>query len=948
MKKKTRSCPYCGSKVSYIRSLTEISSGEHLCRDCGRYSSVTYDKKIYISAGLLLLAAVILAAVMFFSDFSKQILLKFAVIIIPFGIFFFMIPLYYRLVSIKSEAAKPSVQLRKRSEAKEKTKYIKHNGDNVQTEEREELSSNGSFKDKFHKFVKTYIIVDDEEDDADVKPAKKKEPPKKEKKKRFDDEFGSFDDDVIIDEVYEENNEENVQIENIDIENDFIEEDYIEEDSIEEQKEKITENKSEDDDDDDVIIIEDNNEDMSAFKRPQTAVTENNAQKNETHEDEKQTDELKQEAFVPVYHKYTKTNKVDYIYFAPEKDIDTVLYSMMKDPEPEIDEEEMENEEILNFFDSELSAEEEKEFGGSDIHKVEYTFGERKEISDDVAEPDSTSDNEDEPEKDNENEIEEEIADNAEDEIEEDIADDVDDEIEEDFEDDYIEFEYNPEDQNTINIDNSTDIAEEAAFSESADDEEDVVAETPEMISDENSVDVDEDEGELEFDFGEEEDDPKSVSPENILSYSEELEVTGDPEKIEVLTQDDVSEDESRAEKKLISVIKPAVLEDEYDNANDAIEFGKMFDEVFDYDPHNKIENLGSDDDDKNMKLVDSSDSEKEENTVESDVVSEDEIDTELTEKNDQTEENNNELTVDEEQTDVVSDEENDKELDEEDDLSENISDDEEDTETYEDDDDSGYVLDEDDDIFEEDDVEPTEGAIEYIPEEKSLEKTKVFSKIETEDDYVVDYSEENVKKEENTEKYDDVFEDDDDEEIDFSGYQTSSYTEEEPEEETVEETEVKTESKAAKKSDKTEKAVKVSAEKKEEPVKSKPSKYEKKFPKAAQAAAAMSQKKPVKEPVKEPVLTENAEPEKEEQKKPVQKKAVSGKRKKKKSKSKSKGFFSAIKEKIVEATEEERKEAFEQEEEVRRQAEKEARRKAKEKAKAEKDRINAENAKKK
>ena len=34
MKKNSRKCPYCESKVSYIKALTEVSVGEHTCPEC--------------------------------------------------------------------------------------------------------------------------------------------------------------------------------------------------------------------------------------------------------------------------------------------------------------------------------------------------------------------------------------------------------------------------------------------------------------------------------------------------------------------------------------------------------------------------------------------------------------------------------------------------------------------------------------------------------------------------------------------------------------------------------------------------------------------------------------------------------------------------------------------------------------------------------------------------
>ena len=816
MSKKKRKCPYCESKVSYIKSLTEISSGEHFCPECNKYSNITFDKKIYLSAGILLLAAIILAAVMFFSDFSEHMLLKLGVTILPFVIFFFMIPLYFRLTSIKSEALKPTVI----SKSTGKAKNNSITGSNDKAQERYNVDNNGSFKNKFQKFIRTYIIVDDDDEETAVKSVKKEKAVKPEKEKKYKDEFGSFDDDVIIEEDFSADTEEDVLIDNID-----IDEEYVDDDDS-----RIF---AEDDDDDDVVILEET-PDMSAFKRPQPAPEKEirTIEKNERpaieEKEEKpvrisdnEINEIK-----PVYHKFTKTDKVNYVYFP--SDLDVIGYEMMRDPEPEIDEEEQENEEILNFFDSAPSKEDEEEFGENKNRKVEVSFNKKEADEIETIEDSDTE------------------------------------------EDNSLEFEYFPESQSTIEIDISeddkTDDNEEIVFSESADEAEDAVAETPDIMSDHtDSQDV-----ELKFDFGDDEESASSVEASEILSYNEEFEVTGDVSEIPVITHEsrERETENSDAEKKYIPIITQAKLEDEDSNDNDPIEFGEKFDEIFDFMP---------------VQDQEADEQEVEENTEEGMKLVE------------------------------VSDHSDDADVQKESDEKENDN-----------------IPTEEEDLSEENDSEPVEGAVEYIPEEKSLEKTKVFSKVESDDDYVVDYSEDETDEKSEDEVYDELFEEDD-EEIDFSGYQTSSYTEEEPEK--TKEDESITENTAA---EIIEKEKKIEKEKDhEKPVEVKQSKYEKKFPKAAKAAAAVVPKKKV---------VDTAEVKETEDKKPVSEKSPA----KKKKKLKSKGFFSALKEKIVEATEEERNAAFEQEEEERRQAEKEARRKAKEKAKAEKEKINSQTTKKK
>ncbi len=910
MKKNSRKCPYCGSNVSYIKSLTEVSGGEHTCRECGRISNITYDKKIYITAGILLLVALILAAFMFFSDFSKHILLKFIITVIPFGIFFFMIPLYFRLNPIKSEALKPAVKIYKKSDEKQNMKYIKNNSNTVQAEESTDVKNNGSFKDRFHKFVKTYIVVDDDEDESkkiETVKKEKPEPPKKpEKKKEYKDEFGSFDDEVIIEESFNEDTDENIMIENIDIDDEYSQPDNSEIIDI-----YSSSKKDETDEDDEIFVVEEN-ADTSAFKRPEVPHSDKiSAKKEEVKEELPKKEETKvipaqpilrtSEAVSqkiednkdkPVYHKYTKTDKVDFLYYPPCKDC--VTYDMMKDPEPEIDEEEQENEDILNFFYQAPSAEEEEEFGKNQVQKIEVTFEKKEE--------------ETEPQ-------EEEVY--EEEQIEETVE---------------LEFEYLPEDTNVISVNIDTDEADgdiieetpvvtvnetqheeeisepsdetdedvieeetkvtDSEYSESADEaDDDVVAETPNKIFDETP----QEEEEFDFDFGDTEDAPENANDDDIISYDEKFEVTGDISDIPVLTQEEINEANFKINNadKNTPVLTKLELKDEDSGNVSGIEFGKEFDEIFDFMPAAKAKESG-------MKLESISDT----------VTEDDDIAEESTMK---LEDVSDTVVEDEEESIIYTDDEEDAEENAPD---EDIAVEEEDDELFDEDDEDDYYEDE----------EPIEGAVEYVPEDKPLEKTRVFSKVEPENDFVVEYSDDDT---DDTENEDDSLFDDDDEEIDFSGYQTSSYTESEDESEYLigpEEEDDTTNSEEVTK--------KAEVIVKEEPAPAKPSKYEKKFPKAAQAAAVMAQKKAVQEKT----VTEEIEEETPAPKKPV----------KKKSKAKSKGFFSVLKEKIVEATEEERNAAFEQEEEERRQADKEARRKAKEKAKAEKEKINAENAKKK
>ena len=173
MSKNIRKCPYCGEEVSYIQALSEINLGEHTCPGCNKNSNISYSKKIYIPTAIVLVFAVAAAFLLFKLNVIKNIILACVIVLIPFAVFYFLTPLYFNLESIGREAARTPVA-RKRKPANQKKKKEKKENSKVFKEEKEifgsqgELNSmekNSSFKDRFSKFVKTYIIVDDDEEE---------------------------------------------------------------------------------------------------------------------------------------------------------------------------------------------------------------------------------------------------------------------------------------------------------------------------------------------------------------------------------------------------------------------------------------------------------------------------------------------------------------------------------------------------------------------------------------------------------------------------------------------------------------------------------------------------------------------------------------------------------------------------------------------------------------
>lgn len=294
MKKNSRKCPYCDSEVSYLEALTDISRGEHTCVNCNQNSNIVFSKKLYIPAAILLVIAVALAAAVFFLSGRSNLLLTAVVIIIPFAVFFFLTPLYYSLYPIKNEAITPVVRQKIKSKKRSQItpRAIKYEEKKRLEKEKKVMDKReNSFKSKFSKFVKTYIIVDDDEPE--------------EKDEKFD--------------IKNDSDSEKTRIAKA-----------IKDDDIERLKrESIPEDKADDDhpniDTVDPLAEEESYNFIGAYSNT----------------DAYEKTKLRE----PVYHKLNKINKVDFVYLPDFIDVINIDLNAL-------DEEEEENEEILSFFDS--------------------------------------------------------------------------------------------------------------------------------------------------------------------------------------------------------------------------------------------------------------------------------------------------------------------------------------------------------------------------------------------------------------------------------------------------------------------------------------------------------------------------------------------------------------------------------------------------------------------
>ena len=118
MGKNIRKCPYCSGRVTYFEALSELSSGEHTCRNCNRNANISFNKKIYIPTAIILAAAIGAAFLLFKLNIIKNFLLASLIVIIPFVVFYLLTPMYYYLTPISREAARIPVAPKKKKRTK--------------------------------------------------------------------------------------------------------------------------------------------------------------------------------------------------------------------------------------------------------------------------------------------------------------------------------------------------------------------------------------------------------------------------------------------------------------------------------------------------------------------------------------------------------------------------------------------------------------------------------------------------------------------------------------------------------------------------------------------------------------------------------------------------------------------------------------------------------------
>lgn len=89
-------CPYCGKEVSYPMAFLLRRRGEYFCKKCKKESNVYISKKIWIVFFIVLILSVSIMLYFLLMTF-KDNLIYVPVALVPFVIFYLLVPLFVRL-----------------------------------------------------------------------------------------------------------------------------------------------------------------------------------------------------------------------------------------------------------------------------------------------------------------------------------------------------------------------------------------------------------------------------------------------------------------------------------------------------------------------------------------------------------------------------------------------------------------------------------------------------------------------------------------------------------------------------------------------------------------------------------------------------------------------------------------------------------------------------------
>ena len=97
-------CPYCHRKISYINASFLKTKGEYSCDSCNCISNVVINRTLYaIASGICILALII---VLMYSSFGEHgSLWGLVFVLIPFVVFYAIVPFFIRLEPCKDKSA---------------------------------------------------------------------------------------------------------------------------------------------------------------------------------------------------------------------------------------------------------------------------------------------------------------------------------------------------------------------------------------------------------------------------------------------------------------------------------------------------------------------------------------------------------------------------------------------------------------------------------------------------------------------------------------------------------------------------------------------------------------------------------------------------------------------------------------------------------------------------
>lgn len=97
---KSKKCPYCGRRVSYISSFSSRRKAEYVCARCGKESKVVVNKAIYLVFALFVVIAIAIMVVAFVTD-SVNNPIYMALVALSLIIFMFISPLFLHFEPFK-------------------------------------------------------------------------------------------------------------------------------------------------------------------------------------------------------------------------------------------------------------------------------------------------------------------------------------------------------------------------------------------------------------------------------------------------------------------------------------------------------------------------------------------------------------------------------------------------------------------------------------------------------------------------------------------------------------------------------------------------------------------------------------------------------------------------------------------------------------------------------